>query len=44
MKVIKNNKGLILFFMAIVLFALYMNSQIEKQNQQMNCIKLQECK
>lgn len=41
-EMVKNNKGLIIFFIAVVIFAILWCNQVEKDNERMNAIKLQE--
>jgi len=41
-KMIKNNKGLIIFLVAIVIFAVIYVNHVDKDNDRMNAAKLQE--
>lgn len=42
MKFINEHKGLIIFFILVALFMLIMSNEVEKNNDEMNAIKLQE--
>lgn len=42
MKFIYEHKGLIIFFMLVALFMLIMSNEVEKNNDRMNQIKMQE--
>lgn len=38
----KEHKGLIIFMICVILFMLFMSKQVEKDNDRMNSVKLQE--
>lgn len=42
MKIIREHKGIIIIYILIVLFVLWFSSQVEKNDDRMNEVKLQE--
>ncbi len=42
MKIIREHKGIIMVYILIVLFVLWFSNQVERENDRMNEVKLQE--